>query len=100
MINEILVYDNCNYIDLSRQIEKMREEIREAQHAAISYKYEPNDKELKEHMIEETFDVIQASYTLLHNLLSKEELEKYNHVHIQKMIERDTNNDKRNSNKT
>lgn len=100
MINEILVYGNCKYIDLSNQLSKMREELKEAEHAVIAHKYNPNDLKYREHMIEEVFDVIQASYTMLTNILSKEELEKYNHVHIQKMIERDNNNDQRNSNKT
>jgi hypothetical protein len=102
-IKEIFLYDlrfaNLDKFDfLKKQLDKITEEYNELRDAIIDYMNDPNAETLA-HMEEESWDLAQVSFGIPNNMLDKYKLEDSNHKHVQKLIERDNNNDKRNSNK-
>lgn len=88
LIEEIYMYNNCKYIDIKNQKDKIKEEFGEVMKAIDAYIDNPSI-ENKKHLASELNDLKQSCHTLEVNNMSKNDRQDGNHKHIQKMIDRD-----------
>jgi len=88
LIEDVAMYNNCKYSDVSTQLWKITEEFNEVREAIVKYKYDETIENLDD-AVGELYDLQQACHTLIINLKSREDRQKANHKHIQKLIDRD-----------
>lgn len=88
LIEEVYMYNNCKYSDVSTQLFKITEEFKEVKDEIIKYKYYGSNENL-DNLCSELYDLMQSCHTLIINLKSREDRQKSNHRHIQKLIDRD-----------
>lgn len=86
-IEEVYMYNNCKYSDISTQLWKIIEELNEVKQDIVKYKYDENRENL-DSLISELYDLMQSCHTLIINLKSREDRQKANHNHIQKLLDR------------
>lgn len=88
LIEDVCMYNNCKYADISTQLFKIIEEYKEVKEEIIKYKYEETRENL-DNLVGELYDLMQSCHTLIINIKSRDDRQKANHKHIQKMINRD-----------
>lgn len=70
----------------TEQLNKIKEELYELEIAHLGEKY---NRDTIEHVLEEAFDIMQATFTFIRmNVKDKKEIEKANIMHIEKMERR------------
>ena len=82
-----IIYLKYKNIDNLEQASKINEELLEI--IAKLFKFERDKSEInKDKLISEIFDIIQASFTMLFNIIEIDELEGYYQKHKKKIIEK------------
>lgn len=88
---ETLFYNNCNFVSVLKQIDKIDEEIAEFKEAIFKWL---KGEDTKEHVNEEGFDAKQSIFTLLRHINNSIEYVEANHEHLTKLLDRDLKEDK------